>query len=231
MLEVCVVVEGQTEMAFVSEVLVPHLAERLRIWPALVRKPGQPGGVPHWLVARRDILNHLKSGAGKRAVHVTTMFDYYGMPTDWPGRDNAPTKAHAERAPSIEAAMQVDIATALGTGFDDRLFRPYVQMHEFEALLFTDLLKLREPFPERDRELERLAAETSGLAPEEINDTHATAPSHRIIAHIPEYERAKRRAAPVALASIGLAKLRAACQHFDSWVAWLESLASTGHNR
>lgn len=231
MIEVRVVVEGETERAFVKMVLAPHFSERLHIWPVLVDKPGQPGGAPRWPVAKRDICRHLKSGGGRRAVHVTTMFDYYGMPDDWPSRAAARTKTPAERAPTIEAAMRVEVAAQLGTDFDSCLFLPHVQMHELESLLFTDVHKLEAAFPERGREVKRLAVETAGLEPEEINDDPTTAPSHRITAHIPEYRRAKVRAAPPTLREIGMSALRARCPHFASWIERLESLAPTAPNR
>lgn len=72
--------------------------------------------------------------------------------------------------------------------------------------------------------LAALAAEVGALAPEAIDEGAATAPSKRIIKHIPNYERLKVRVGAPAAAAIGLVKLRAQCPHFSDWVTRLERL-------
>ncbi|MCU0798023.1 MAG: DUF4276 family protein, partial [Akkermansiaceae bacterium] len=70
-----------------------------------------------------------------------------------------------------------------------------------------------------------LQNEVAHLLPEEINDGPHTAPSKRIIRHLPLYERSKVRVGAVAAAAIGLPTLRAKCPHFDHWITRLECLA------
>ena len=69
-----------------------------------------------------------------------------------------------------------------------------------------------------------LQREVGNLATEEINEGAHTAPSKRIIRHLPAYERSKVRVGAPAAAAIGLPALRAKCPHFDDWLTRLEKL-------
>ncbi len=71
-------------------------------------------------------------------------------------------------------------------------------------------------------ELKRIAASFPSI--EHIDDGPMTAPSKRIIELIPAYEGSKPSAGPDIAEFIGLAAIRAACPHFDSWLTRLESL-------
>jgi hypothetical protein len=112
----------------------------------------------------------------------------------------------------------------MGAGFDQSRFIPYVQMHELEALIFADPVKLCEEFPDRAGEVRELIASVSGLEPEEINDRPTKAPSKRIIAYIPEYKSRKGSSAANVLTLIGIDKLRTKCAHFAEWLGRLEGL-------
>ncbi len=99
----------------------------------------------------------------------------------------------------------------------------YVQLFEFEALLFSQpgsFSVLPGLAPEA---LTALAAIAGGFStPEDINDDPATAPSKRIEMAIPRYR--KRLQGPVVAKAIGLTQIRAACPRFNDWVGRLESL-------
>lgn len=137
-------VEGQTEEDFVKEILAPHLlgqgyslvAARLM---GSARGRDRRGGIRSWPAARRDIVHHLREDP--RCV-ATTMVDYYGMPQHgpraWPGRAVAGSREPSQRSEAVEEAVVADVGRAVGTSFDARRFIPYVVMHEFEALLFSD---------------------------------------------------------------------------------------------
>ena len=68
------------------------------------------------------------------------------------------------------------------------------------------------------------------LEPEEINEGAATAPSKRIIRHLPVYEWNKVRVGAPAAAAIGLPILRQKCPHFGQWISKLERLAENPMN-
>ncbi len=73
-------------------------------------------------------------------------------------------------------------------------------------------------------ELNKLVDEFGG--PERVNDGENTAPSKRIIAKIPDYEKAKHTAGPLIAAAIGLTAIRDKCPHFSSWITKLEKLGT-----
>ena len=108
--------------------------------------------------------------------------------------------------------------------FVGRVF-PYVQKHEFEALLFTDVAAFSAINAPSDA-IDKLRAARSGFAtPEDIDDDPATAPSKRIAAVVPRYHKV-RDGANVA-AAIGLPAMRAACPRFNAWLTRLESLVAS----
>jgi hypothetical protein len=231
--EVIAIVEGQSEQAFVERVIAPHLgALGLAVHSKLIGPPGHKGGLARsWSSCNREIRAMLRIGGGKRVVHATTLFDFYGMRPDWPGRTEAMAAQAADQPRIVEQAIHAAVCTDLGSSFDPDLFFPHVQMHELEALLFTDIGMLRYEFLDGEHRLRELADSVRGIPPEEINDSPTTAPSKRIIRHVPEYSGAKVRAAPEVLNLIGLPALRKACPHFASWMTRLESLAPGTRNR
>ena len=143
-------VEGETEESFVNEVLAGHLHGfgYTKVSARLVgnaRQLDRRGGIRAWSSIRKDILRHLKEDAGCLS---TTMVDYYALPQSgeraWPGRADAGLRSFAEKASTVEVALREDICIEMGVGFDPRRFVPYVMMHEFEGLLFSDTAKMSE---------------------------------------------------------------------------------------
>lgn len=220
MSRVMILVEGQTELNFVKFVLGPILnAKGVYPSPVLFRARG---GSFRYLKIQRDITNSLKA---ERNVYVTTLVDYYGMPTSWPGREAANScQTVQEKATAVEDALKSDIQIQMGESFNPVRFIPYVQMHEFEALMFScpqalaDSLKddtLLGPFQKIRDNVD---------SPEDINDNYDTCPSRRIKAIYLDYDKVVD-GTRVAKA-IGLDKMRAECPHFNTWITQLESLAN-----
>jgi hypothetical protein len=217
-----IVVEGPSEREFVDQTLKLHLAHRsIDVRPRVVqtnRRLNKRGGILNFEIVRRDIERLLRedANAGSR---FTTMIDLYGLPADFPGRETAATQALlADRVAALEAAFQA----ALG----DSRFSPHLQVHEFEALLYCDLTELSRRIDGTEAALRKLAEEVAGMKPEDINEGATTAPSKRIVRHVPLYERLKVRVGAPAAAAIGLPKLREQCPHFDAWVSSLERLGA-----
>lgn len=223
MVRVHVLVEGQTEETFVKGVLQPHFnRHEIYLFPRLIGKPGHKGGVGEYPRARRDILNTLKEDSD--AV-CTTMFDYYGMPASWPQREAARQVPFARRPVTIEEAILADIASELGSGFDAARLIPYVQMHEFEALLFSDPKLLAQRLYLTDDTATQAIRGQFGT-PEEIDDSPQSAPSKRIIGLYPGYD--KRLDGFLISQNIGLNAMRTQCPHFNDWLQRLEALAGHG---
>ena len=216
-------VEGYTEEEFVNEILAPHLYARgFRAVGARVvgnaRRRDRRGGILSWSAVRREIVRHLKEDRGCAA---TTMVDYYGLPADWPGRAAAAV-APANKAGLIENALLADLCGAMGARFDSARFVPYVAMHEFEAMLFSDCRQFARGVSEPDLAPKFQAIRDSFATPEEIDDSPDTAPSKRIETLVPGYR--KPVSGLLAAQAIGLPRIRRECSHFSDWLDRLERL-------
>ncbi len=216
-------VEGQTEETFVNNVLRPHLAT-FSVWcgarcvtTSRSRRRSHRGGVLRYEHPKRDITAWMKEDDSPGA-RFTTLFDLYGLPEDFPGFDEASKASDPyERVGVLEHALSQDVS--------DRRFIPYIQLHEFEALLFASPRMLETQFHHRSDEIDRLVETASAFdSPELIDDGKDTAPSKRIINKIPEYERRKVSAGPIVAEKIGLSTLRSKCRHFGEWLGRLESI-------
>ena len=226
MTRILVLVEGPTEENFVNLVLAPHLyalgyiAVSARLL-GNARQRSHRGGIRQWESTRQDILIHLKQDS---AVLVTTMVDYYGLPDTWPGRQEATSlNSLKERAARVEQAILADIAGSLGGEFEAQRFVPYVVMHEFEGLLFSDPAEFAHSMgkPDLSDSLQSIRAGFS--SPEEINDSSETAPSKRVLGLYPGYQ--KPLMGVEAANAIGLDTIRRECPLFSEWVDKLERIA------
>ena len=173
-------VEGETEEYFVNNLLAPKLysvdfsniSARL-IGNARLRR--NRGGITSWKIAQKEIINHLKED---RNCILTTMIDYYGLPNDWPMRKESTELAFPNKALVIEKALLEDVSQLMGDNFDQNRFIPYIMMHEFEALLFSNCQKFAEGIykPELASKFQKIRDKFA--SPEEINDSPENA--HKI---------------------------------------------------
>ena len=220
-------VEGETEEAFVSEILAPHL-NRFGYTQVSARLLGNArirdrrGGIRGWDSVRIDILNHLREDPG---CLVTTMVDYYALPQTgvkaWPGREQAGRMPFVLKAQTVQNAVHADIVGAMGSSFDPGRFVPYVMMHEFEGLLFSDCDRFGVGIGRPDLIPAFRAIRSAFGSPEEINDSPTTAPSRRLRDLVPGYE--KPLLGTLAVLEIGLDAIRAECPNFRQWIEHLES--------
>jgi hypothetical protein len=221
-------VEGQTEEDFVNEVLRDHLVSRgyesasARIM-GNARLRRRRGGIRPWPPVRKDIINHLRQDPGCIA---TTMVDFYGLPQHgkgaWPGRALATGIDVRRKALQVEDALLEDLAHEMGADFNDSRFVPFVVMHEFEGLLFSDCAAFGRAIGRASLEPKFRKIREEFKTPEHINDSPFTAPSKRVEDLVPEYE--KPLFGTLAVLEIGLPRIRAACPCFDAWLGKLESL-------
>lgn len=224
-------VEGQTEENFVNVLLAPHLYARgfSNVGARLIgnaRQRDRRGGIKGWPAVQRDLVRHLN---GDRNCIATTMVDYYGLPQSgdgaWPGRAQASAKPFPKKAGTVEGWLSADIRQAMGVDFDSRRFVPNLMMHEFEALLFSDCNSFGAAIgrPELAPRFQQIR--DSFECPEEIDESPNQAPSKRILALHPGYQ--KPLLGTLAALEIGLPRIRAECPHFSSWVSHLEDLPAT----
>ena len=223
-------VEGQTEETFVNEALAPHLYGHglTRVSARLIgnaRQRSRRGGIKPWPTARRDIVAHLWED---QQCVATVMVDYYGMPRAgsgaWPGRAQAVDVPFPQKAKTIQDQLQQAIREAMRPGFDDRRFIPYVMMHEFEAMLFSDCGRLGEAIGRPDLSGKFQEIRDQFATPEEIDDSPDTAPSRRIAGLIPGYQ--KPLMGNLAALELGLGVIRSECPNFRCWLERLERARS-----
>jgi hypothetical protein len=215
------VVEGQTEEAFVRDVLAPHLANAGVFCDPRCAQTGRKrgrafkGGVLSYPQFQGDLSRWMREDQGSEA-HFTTMVDLYRLPDDFPGYEDARSvRDGVERAIRLEACFGEAVAHHRGQ------FIPHIQPFEFEALLFAAPQAFAARFLDQEAEIEEMTSiPRSFPSPEHIDD--AEPPSKRILTLLPGYDKVAD--GPVLAAEIGLDAMREQCEHFDQWIRRLEGL-------
>lgn len=221
-------VEGETEETFVNEILCDHLYSRgfTQVSARIVgnaRLRHRRGGIRGWDSVKRDIVRHLRADT---AAYNTTMVDYYALPQSgtgaWPGRAEAAAQPTSLKASTVEEALDADIQAEMGSGFFPNRFLPFVMIHEFEGLLFSDCAAFSRAVGKPNLEPAFQEVRNAFDTPEDINDSPTTAPSKRVRRLIPNYE--KPLMGTLAIIEIGLERIRLECPHFNDWLGRLESV-------
>lgn len=223
---VLILVEGSTERAVVEQGLAPYFGERnLSLHAKVLGKPGHKGGIRNFDAVRREVAALLRQ---ERGSYVSTFFDYYGLPAAWPGLDQARGGTAQDKARIVETAMATDLHSILAGLDSPGRFLPYVQMHELEALLFSDPAEMARAFgqPSLVDSFSEIVRQCGAC--EEIDDNPNGAPSRRIASLFPGYRKGRslNAHAPRIIKGIGLDGVRRACPHFNSWLVRLEALES-----
>lgn len=218
--DVYIICEGRTEVRFVKNVLAPVLGSQdLFVFPIRIGSRNRKGGNVTFDRLRTNIRDQLNSN---RASYCSTLIDYYGLPSSFPGKQLASSKVElSEKAQTVQKELIDELGRSIDSAPSQR-FIPYVQMHEFEALLFSDpavfAYSIGRPALRKDFAEIRQRFET----PEHIDNSPVTAPSKRILALYPEYE--KPLMGERAVRAITLERIRQECALFDAWLAKLEKL-------
>lgn len=212
MKRVYVVVEGQAEQEFVKNMLAPYLLKNgiLLVTPILIRtsKTGRGGHVnaKHLLNTINGLLVSMKDD-----IVVSTFVDFFRIPLNMPEYDKCMSLGNDNlRVAALEKA--------LGAQVNDIRFVPYIQLHEFEALLFSNNKGFEEYLsPEQ-------AVDTAGIIsdfenPEDINSAPETAPSKRILSIEPGYNKVLQ--GNLIALDVGIDDMLAKCPRFASWVSFL----------
>lgn len=218
MKRIIIICEGPTEKEFCTDVLQPYFTSKnIQLQLPLIKKSG--GGIVAWSVLKKQIESHLKSDAN---AHVTTLIDYYGIYEkheypDWSLAHEKPNKS--QRMDVLEKGMAVDISDELRYRFI-----PYIQLHEFEGLLFTDLKVfennfLPHEFIEKTKFVEIFSTHTNH---EDINNNPTSAPSKRLQKHIVGYDKIVYGA--TLAHETGLQQIRNKCPRFNAWLTKLENI-------
>lgn len=220
MSRIYVVVEGQTEESFVDKILAPALSLcRVYAIPLILGSPGHKGGNPKYARVKKDILKQLKQDP---SAYCSTMLDLYGLGDDFPGVPIPANLRSVEKVLHIEQAVKADIVAQVPDLRPDIRFLPYIQLHEYEGLLFSDPAAFASGIAQPDLTRQFQTIRNEFPTPEDINDHPNTAPSKRVLTVYPGYRKVLD--GTLAAQAIGIQKMREECAHFHRWVGQLEAL-------
>ncbi|MCY4329108.1 MAG: DUF4276 family protein [Endozoicomonadaceae bacterium] len=200
-IRVGILVEGTTEEIFVKKLLYDYLQPK-GIYVTPIKLNG--------CVNIDKIAKYLNRMANK-FDKVTTLVDFYGFR----GKTQYETKASLEQR----------ILKSVSEKIRHKVI-PYVQMYEFEALLFSnpDILADGLGHPEFKGPAKKIL-ESADNNPEKINNSKETAPSKRL----EKVGYRKTTHGPDIAGTIGIDNMRAKCPGFNRWITELEALSQPNH--
>jgi hypothetical protein len=220
MARVRVIVEGQTEERFISGPLAASLAVHgVFVAPTLVGVPGHRGGNVNFARVKRDVVTALKQDQG---VYCTTLFDLYGLGNGLPSLVPDRQLVGKERVLDIEQALHEEVSREVPHLRPDLRFIPYVQIYEFEGLLFSNPTALAEAMFREDLADKLNQIRADFVTPEDINDGPKSAPSKRLLNLEPRYVKAI--SGTLAAENMGVQTICSQCPRFRSWYERLAAL-------
>lgn len=212
MSRIFVVVEGQTEEAFVKEVLLPYLNGYgvYDVTPIVIHTNTKhyKGGFVNYAHLRNDVVSLLQSEGSD--VFVTTFIDFFRIPNTIPHHAEIAIRGtHLEQVELMQKAIDNDI--------DDRRFSSYIQLHEFEALLFSSNKGFEKWMEEKKVQTDDIIKNFPN--PEDINTSTDGAPSKRLLAIQPNYDKVMQ--GNLIALEVGIRQMLGKCPRFKKWVDML----------
>ncbi len=219
MKRVIIICEGETEKEFCTTILAPYFSrQQIHLQTPLIKK--SMGGMVKWKNLKKQIENHLKND---KDAYVTTLFDYYGLYEKY----KFPNWDIAEREPDKNKRMDILEHGMLESVSENIRYRflPYIQLHEFEGLLFNEEKYFYEQIPENElvgiSELSEIFKSYEN--PEMINENPGTSPSHRLERIILGYNKIVY--GNILAEAIGLENIRSKSPRFNNWISKIEKIA------
>ncbi|HZT28660.1 MAG TPA: DUF4276 family protein [Bryobacteraceae bacterium] len=220
MTRVKVVVEGPTEEAFVRSVLAEALwPSGVSLTPIVLGVPGHKGGAANYARVKKDLLLHLKQD---RTAYCSTMLDFYGLGEGFPGMPLPPGLPNIAKVTRIEEAIKAEICKLIPDFRPDVRLLPYLQLHEYEGLLFSDPPAFARALAQPQLAQTFQDVRDGFPTPEDINDNPATAPSKCVLRVFRSYNKVLH--GTIAARGVSIDAMRRECPHFRGWLAQLEAL-------
>jgi hypothetical protein len=207
--------EGPTEESFINEILAPYFANLMILVIPIVCTTKRTasvkhrGGVIDYNKIKKELTNLCKSHKNE---FVTTMFDYYAMPSNTPNIDCAEVDIY-KRMDLIEDAINRDI------GQPNCFFN--FMLHEFEGVLFSSPESFLE-ITDNDTVAKIQRMRDEAISPEHINNSPETAPSKRLESLIPNYAKVKN--GTLLSKKMGIDAILNECKHFSDWIEKIKAL-------
>lgn len=215
-----IMVEGQTEEEFVKAVLRSYLSQSgiYDVRPIkITTSKGSKGGFVRYEHLKNDVVRLLKQEGD---IVVTTFVDFYKIPTTLPGYQQIATINYpGDKVAHLETMLAADI--------NDLRFIPYIQLHEFEALLFSSDKGFQELYDSATQIMEAVRQIITQFPnPEDIDDGEVTAPSKRLKSIVTDYDKIVH--GNLMAEAIGLPVILEKCPRFKKW---LEKVVETLMNQ
>ncbi len=224
MKNIFIIVEGQTEEQFFGKNLQQHYVDKIgnyRYYFQVVVMPTKrnqyakiyKGGSINFENCIANIKRFLAQT--KHCKLVLLVLDYYGLHRSFKTHLNKTHTSLAERVISIQERLEQKI--------DNPRFKFRLQVHEFEALLFSDVRRISQHFNNEASlsHLEQILSEFKNN-PELINDSPKTAPSKRLVKIYPKFR--KTTDGLQIIGKIPILLLREKCTHFDDLCKLIDNL-------
>ena len=203
MIRLAISVEGETEEAFVRDILTDHL-RKSQVEPIPILLGG----------------NVTVAKLAYEMANLFWSFDYVTFLVDLYGFKKKGTKSLEQ----LELDLWEEINRKIGRSWDQSRVFPYIQRHEFEGLLFSNVDAFATAVNATSECVQGLRQVRSQFGtPEDIDDGIFTAPSKRILKLMPNYHK-NVHGVDVAT-EIGLQVICCQCPGFNKWMTKLESLA------
>jgi hypothetical protein len=208
---VYIMIEGPTEEEFINNSIVHYLKQLgiINTVPIpLETSPGYYGGDITYERYRKNAENLLLSDPNGI---VTSLIDWYQL------RNDFPAFIAAMAMPNRKDSVQL-IEEAICNDFNNSRLIPYIQLHEFEGLLFSDVKGFEIYFPKAVPHVQYIINQYPN--PEMINDSPATAPSVRLKDIFSKIRKKynKPLIGPMIALENGLTPVLAKCPRFKNWI-------------
>lgn len=211
-----VIAEGETEESFVNNILIPYF-NSLGIYNYIqcFKTKHSNGGLSKYSYIKQDIIKIIY----ETDVVVTTLLDFYRLPSDFPGYKQNNALLHDRWVEIIEGQIKEDIERTQEQRFDN--FIPYIQLHEFEALIFSSIAGIDALFEKSEVKYRDFQTVIDSYPnPENINNGPDSAPSVRLKQLIPGYDKVVYGVGIIS--EIGMETVLSRCPRFNGWIKKLK---------
>lgn len=154
---------------------------------------------------------------------VTMLIDFYRIKDSYqfPGGEEAKT---IEDSQDKMNGLFQDMAKDMPEDLRSR-FVPYIQLHEFEGLLFSEISVFRNNFLPSECDFDAIQSAIDEFeTPEDINNKPETAPSSRLMSAVTGYDKVVYGS--LLAEETGLSMIRSRCPLFNSWIERIEDVCN-----
>lgn len=207
-----IIVEGDSELEFVNIILKPFFYSKGIYNIESFKIKHSKGGLSKYIHFKKDIQNIIYEDN----VIVTSLIDFYALPNDFPKFEESKLiQNKPDRLNFLENAIKEDIELTQNKAFKNLI--PYIQLHEFEAFIFSSIKGLEELFEPSQANFKELNNIIKSFPnPENINENPNTAPSKRLLKNINGYNKVVDGVSIID--EIGIETVIEKCPRFKIWI-------------